>query len=232
MKKLSKVQKIIIGLIVVTCIIFIGYNVGSLIGRKSVKISTDRLQNLIDTPYEVSKVSENENSAEFNIIGTLSKDDVKILSGKFYDVGSKWNKKTAIFNFFEKSDDVAVNDNKFYTEGLINRSTMDFEKKVENIGEFNVLPSVDNAKNLNEYSDGSIISKDKNIIVSMNISLNDNLTDTIAQSKSFVKLFRNSNKDKDISSVELHLNDSNNDNKYYYNSDYDNILETVLTINH
>lgn len=230
-KNLSKNKKIAIVVSVVAVVIaLIGVVIGSKVGEENVQINTEKLESLIETPYEVTKKGETSDNADFVLVGELSEEDLESLVKQLYDVGSFWNKKSADFYVFASEDDV-TDTNAFYVKGLKNRISIDFENKKAKIGAFSEVPATEKAKKLANYNQGFIATQDGTTTITMDMSLSGlKTTEVVAQSKAFIQLFKDNNKDKDLKTMELHLNGEGEKDLYNYNTGFENILESVKVV--
>ena len=228
MNNLIKNKKIIIAIAVVLFSV-IGISVGAFLGKNSVKINPEKLNGLIDAEYTVFITNEKDDNLSLNFVGNLNEKAIEDLTTKLHKVGKNWKKENIQFNVFKTE---AQNLDKFYDEDLLGKVTIDYEKDRAEIGLFSEVPQVDKAKKLMNYSKGDITTKeDKTVVVSMDMDLVDKSpTDVVSQAKAFIVLFKDSNNGKDINSVELHLNKNANSNIYNFNSDFENILETVKVL--
>lgn len=232
---LSNWKKIFIIILITMLLGIAGVLLGSLLNNNSNKIiiNKDNLLNLIKAEYSVENIkeSENEKTLEFAIKGSLEKTDLEELSKNLNEknIKSGWGKEQIIVNIFNL-ESPTTEKKEFYMENLLNRIVIDSEKAEANISEYVNVPSVEKTDILVDYSKATIENNNGNLILSMDMDVSkneDDLVDVVQQAKTFTIFFRESNKDKDIKSIELRLNPNDAQKKYNFHTEYENILEVI-----
>lgn len=200
-------------------------------------LNKDSFLGLSETEYEVLSFNEDkmEDKLEVNIKGDLLKEEV-IDFTKNLDEKNKisgWNKNNVIVNIF--SLDTTNSEAKgFYTNGLIYKIVLDSEKKKSNISEYVSIPNIDKTDVLEPSKKVNFNVNDGNIVIGLDMNISNfekDLTSIMQQIKTFVILFKDMNKDKEIKSIEINLNPNNDKKKYNFNTNYENILEVVELMN-
>lgn len=223
-KNLSKKTQIIstVGALVVVAVVLglIGFN----LGKKDVVVSEETFTKVLGDSYNVKITSENEDDISLDIVGEPTDETIKSL----YDLGGNLGKTKLNINFFEKEESVKEV-NKFYVDGLISQVELDYVTKSARIGRFETVTDVEKAKDMADYNGEKLSFDNKVVNLSLNIALTeDTKEEAVAQSKAYIVMFRGLNKDKDISSVQMNINDGK-DLSYSYSSEFEDIVKTIKT---
>ena len=233
-KDLSKGQKAgIIGASIVL-IGALGLGIGTLMGGEEVTnqpvvISEENLAQLVETQYEISNLDDVDSTLKFAVSGDLTKEDVETLAKNLQEKAelSGWEKETMTVDVFATGATDTDTDGKFYVEGLMYTATINTEKNIIDLSSYESVPKVEKTDSLVDYSNGSVSSKDGQLVVSLDMDLpedEESILEVAQQAKTFSILFRDSNSDKDIDSVELKLNPNDDTKKFGYHTDYETIL--------
>ena len=226
MEKLLKNKKIIIAIVLLSLItLFIIYA----FWKNSMKFNPQVLQGLIDKEYSATILEEEKDAINLNIVGNLNNKEVENLTKKIYNTGEKWNKNN--INFIVSKTEVK-DTNEFYNSDLISKVSIDYKKKRADLSTFLEIHKTEKAKKLQSFTKGSITSKeDKTFVVSLDMDLMDKTPEeVVSQAQSFISLFKDTNKNKDLGIIELHLNENATSNVYNFNSSFENILETIKVL--
>lgn len=223
-KNLSKKTQIIstVGAVLVVAGVLglVGYN----LGKKDVVVSEETFTKVLGESYNVKITSENEEVINLDIVGEPSDDVIKSL----YDLGGNLGKTKLNINFFEK-DDMVKNIDKFYVDGLISQVELDYLTKSARVGRFETVTNVEKAKEMADYNGEKLSFENKTVNLSLNMDLTEgNKEEAVAQSKAYIVMFRDLNKDKDISSVQMNINDGK-DVSYSYSSEFEDLVKEVKT---
>lgn len=240
LEKIKEHKKIVIMAILLLIITMIGVIIGitskTKVEDKKVTLTLEEKINKIaeDSGYKISNISNkkiNDNEElSFDIISTES--NFEELSKKIYDYAKETNIDKIKFKVFSDEESMKKYE-VFYTKGIVNDVEIDVTNKRTKIGTFEEVPNTEKASTLVSYNKGTIKEESGNVIISMDMALeNDNPSDVIAQAKAFAILFMDTNPDKEIKSVELHLNSNGKEKLYNFNSLYENILEKIQIINY
>lgn len=233
-KELTKSKKIAVCTGGAVVIVGLGLLVGSFMGKagaKDVTINKDTLAGLIPTKYTVETVAQTPTDLNVTIKGNLNQSDLESFSKKLDEKAdlSKWGKTHINVDVFS-NDAQSTKFEGANTKDFIAKVNIDEEKNTAKINEFETLPATDKAKDLVTFEKGSITSKDGVVTVETNAELQNGdteevtLTNALAQAKGFTELFRDTNKGKNITNVELKIN-PNKDTSYTYNDGAENTLE-------
>ena len=228
MKSLVK-NKVFLIAISVVIVAIIGSVIGLTMGKSSVKINPEKLNGLIKAEYNTSITSETDKKLGLNVTGNLSDKDKDSLIKELFNAGKNWNKETVEVNFFNSKEEVKPVD-KFYVEGLQNQTILDYKTNVAKVGSFETLPKIDKAKTLSDYNKGNVSYKDGNLTIGLDMAVKDETIDVVSQAKAFIIMFRDVNKDKDISNVLLEINHNSKEKGYSYSTEYENILKNIKMI--
>lgn len=216
-------------------LVVVGILAGTLLGgqTKQVVLNKENLSNLIEKEYSVATLKESQDgkSLEVAINGELEDEDLKTLSKNLNEknVSAGWNKEVITVNVFSK-DSKAVDKNKFYVDGLMYRVVLNTEKSNADISEYVSIPAVEKTDALVDYANGSVVSKDGHVELSLDMDLanvKDDVLKVAQQAKTFSILFRETNSDKNIDSMEIKLNPNDNENKFNYHTEFENTVEVI-----
>ncbi|NLZ35687.1 MAG: hypothetical protein GX889_12475 [Clostridiales bacterium] len=227
LKNLSKTNKIILsigGVLLIAILLgVIGYNVG----KKDVKVNEETIQKVIGEEYVVEIKGEDESTLNLNIVGEPTEEIINDL----YELGANLAKDKIFVKFYQNQDSVKDED-KFFTEGLNAEVELNYLINAAKVGTFKKLPEVEKAKVIAEYNGEEINFKNGVVNINLNMALKEETSlEAVAQSKTFMEMFRDLNKDKDISSVQMNIN-PNDDNGYSYSSEFENVVKEIKTIHY
>jgi len=232
-KDLSKGQKAgIIGASIVL-IGALGFGIGAFMikenANKTVIINPTTLSQLVETDYEISNLTTDGATLNFAVTGDLTKEDVTTLAKNLKEKAelSGWEKETMKVDVFATGATDTKTDGEFYVEGLMYTATINTEKNIVDLSSYESVPKVEKTDSLVDYSNGSVSSKDGHLVVSLDMDLpedEESILEVAQQAKTFSILFRDSNSDKNIDSVELKLNPNDDTKKFGYHTDYETIL--------
>lgn len=234
-KNLSKSKKAGVFAIGLAVLVVLGMVVGTLMGDKTkdVVLSKENLTGLVDKAYTVETLNQSNDGKqlELTIKGDLEKSDLENLIKSLNEKNklSGWNKEQIAINVFA-NDAEKTEKTDFYVEGLINRVFLNVEKSKADISTYTNVPAVEKTDTLVEYSKGDLKANDGNLVLSLDMALSkdeDNVADVVQQLKTFSILFRETNSDKDIKSIELNVNPNDNERKYNFNTNFENIVEVI-----
>lgn len=220
---------------VLALLIVLGVGIGTLMGGKTkgVVLSKDNLANLVETEYTVETLNQSKDGKELevNIKGDLQKKDLEHLAKALNEKNkaSGWNKEEITVNIFGSASET-VDKTDFFVDGLLYTVVLNAEKSNADLSEYVSVPAVEKTDTLVEYSKGNLTAKDGNLVLSLDMDLSknsENLTDVVQQAKTFAILFRETNKDKEIKSIELKLNPNDNEKKYNFHTEFENVLEVI-----
>ena len=226
LKNLSKTNKIILsvgGILLIAILLgVIGFNVG----KKDVKINEETIQKVVgDSIVEIKE--EDDTTLSLNIVGEFTEETIKDL----YELGANLSKDKIFVKFYQNQDSVK-NEDKFFTEGLNAEVELNYLINAAKVGTFKKLPEVEKAKVIAEYNGEEINFKNGVVNINLNMALKEETSlEAVAQSKTFMEMFRDLNKDKDISSVQMNIN-PNDDNGYSYSSEFENVVKEIKTIHY
>lgn len=229
MDKFKKVlkSKWFIFLICVLVIGLTGAIMGLKLGKSSVKINPLKIQELIEADYTAEIVSENEDRVDLNIIGNLDEAQSLNLIHSLFQLGANWNVESVNVNFFYSKEDSKVVD-KFYVDGLLKQVELNYITKTANIGTFQTVLGAYKPNDIVDYNKGEVEYKDNEVVIKTDMDLTDkDELDIVSQAKTFIVLFRDVNKDKEIESVQLDINHNGEKVAYSYNTDFENLLKTI-----
>lgn len=231
--ELSKYKKLGLITLLLVLLLIVGFVVGKLNNKQTGEIILNKedFAGLIKNDYTVESINDLNKELEINIKGDLDKNNVKelalLLNKK--NLGSGWEKEKITVNIFGSYSN-SFEKTEFYQIGLIYRLVIDTEKANAGISEYVTVPAVEKTDNLVEYSKGDIIDNEGHLIISLNMDVSkddDDLTEVVQQAKTFTIFFRETNKDKDIKSIELRINPNDSEKKYNFHTEYENVLEVI-----
>lgn len=234
-KNLSKGKKAGVFAIGLAILVVLGVVAGTLMGGKTkdVVLSKENLTGLVDTAYTVETLNESKDGKklEVTVKGDFEQTDLEKLAKELNEKQkiSNWGKQKITVNVFAK-DAKSTEKNDFFVEGLTNRVVINVEKSKADISSYSNVPAVEKTDNIVEYSKGEIQANDGNLVLSLDMDLpkdDDKIVEVAQQLKTFTILFRETNSDKEIKSVELNVNPNHNEKKYNFNTNFENIIEVV-----
>ena len=216
-----RIKKIISVLMVITLLMI------SFIGCGSKSIKVDFIENIIGEEYVVSAFENNEGIIKANLTGNLSRESVEDIVKEIYSKAKqdKVKEEEIILNVYKDGE------NKEFVQAIEENMAFNIEIFLEK-GTY-TIKSVNEVKNVNagdeigNYSNNKLISaKDSNLEIEIDMSLEELSNEEIMKRmKTYVKLFLDTNSDKDIESIKLNVN--NKDNNSYL---YDTKMEETLVI--
>ena len=235
-KKKRKIITIITSIII---IITLGFVVYSLVKRE--KLAT----NVETSAQEEHKIKSLASKAGYKMLSfeerdfilvipeeSLEEEEFKNFIKEIYDYGSEAKEEYISFQVFSDEQHAKKLEN-FYEEGLLKDVKIDFKTKKVTIGTFEKVPAIEKSEFINEYSQGKVISKDGNIIITMDMTFEgENPVNVVANAKAFCELFKASNPSKNINGIELHLNEDSDTNQYRFNSLFKEVLEKIEVVNY
>ena len=216
-----RIKKTISVLMVITLLMI------SFIGCGSKSIKVDFIENIIGEEYVVSAFENNEGIIKANLTGNLSRESVEDIVKEIYSKAKqdKVKEEEIILNVYKDGE------NKEFVQAIEENMAFNIEIFLEK-GTY-TIKSVNEVKNVNagdeigNYSNNKLISaKDSNLEIEIDMSLEELSNEEIMKRiKTYVKLFLDTNIDKDIESIKLNVN--NKDNNSYL---YDTKMEETLVI--
>lgn len=216
-----RIKKIISVLMVITLLMI------SFIGCGSKSIKVDFIENIIGEEYVVSAFENNEGIIKANLTGNLSRESVEDIVKEIYSKAKqdKVKEEEIILNVYKDGE------NKEFVQAIEENMAFNIEIFLEK-GTY-TIKSVNEVKNVNagdeigNYSNNKLTSaKDSNLEIEIDMSLEELSNEEIMKRmKTYVKLFLDTNSDKDIESIKLNVN--NKDNNSYL---YDTKMEETLVI--
>lgn len=216
-----RIKKTISVLMVITLLMI------SFIGCSSKSIKVDFIENIIGEEYVVSAFENNEGIIKANLTGNLSRESVEDIVKEIYSKAKqdKVKEEEIILNVYKDGE------NKEFVQAIEENMAFNIEIFLEK-GTY-TIKSVNEVKNVNagdeigNYSNNKLISaKDSNLEIEIDMSLEELSNEEIMKRmKTYVKLFLDTNSDKDIESIKLNVN--NKDNNSYL---YDTKMEETLVI--
>ncbi|MFR4998498.1 MAG: hypothetical protein ACLUDK_14900 [Clostridium paraputrificum] len=216
-----RIKKTISVLMVITLLMI------SFIGCSSKSIKVDFIENIIGEEYVVSAFENNEGIIKANLTGNLSRESVEDIVKEIYSKAKqdKVKEEEIILNVYKDGE------NKEFVQAIEENMAFNIEIFLEK-GTY-TIKSVNEVKNVNagdeigNYSNNKLISaKDSNLEIEIDMSLEELSNEEIMKRiKTYVKLFLDTNIDKDIESIKLNVN--NKDNNSYL---YDTKMEETLVI--
>ncbi len=216
-----RIKKTISVLMVITLLMI------SFIGCGSKSIKVDFIENIIGEEYVVSAFENNEGIIKANLTGNLSRESVEDIVKEIYSKAKqdKVKEEEIILNVYKDGE------NKEFVQAIEENMAFNIEIFLEK-GTY-TIKSVNEVKNVNagdeigNYSNNKLISaKDSNLEIEIDMSLEELSNEEIMKRmKTYVKLFLDTNSDKDIESIKLNVN--NKDNNSYL---YDTKMEETLVI--
>ena len=217
----EKKQNLIIIILAIITVILVG--VAMLDTNSSKELTKENLENLISSKYEITDFNINEKDINVVIKGNLTKEELTELSkNMFFTVKYDNHVKQQDLNFVLIDENSQYSD-EFYYDGIIYKGDIYLDVGELNLYDFkNVEASA--SSDLREYSSQKLVSADNNNLkINVNMDL-DGLSesDILAQMKTYTDLFKRTNSDKEIKSVELSI--YGNKSKYKYSSNFENIL--------
>ena len=199
----------------------------SFIGCGSKSIKVDFIENIIGEEYVVSAFENNEGIIKANLTGNLSRESVEDIVKEIYSKAKqdKVKEEEIILNVYKDGE------NKEFVQAIEENMAFNIEIFLEK-GTY-TIKSVNEVKNVNagdeigNYSNNKLTSaKDSNLEIEIDMSLEELSNEEIMKRmKTYVKLFLDTNSDKDIESIKLNVN--NKDNNSYL---YDTKMEETLVI--
>lgn len=235
----KKKGKIITIIIIIIVIIALGFIIPSLLKK-------EKLANNVETSAkEEHKIKSLVSKAGYKMFNfeekdfilvipeeSLGEEEFKNFIKEIYDYGSEAKEEYISFQVFSDEQHAKKLEN-FYEEGLLKDVKIDFKTNKVTIGTFEKVPAIEKSEFINDYSQGKVISKDGNIIITMDMAFEgENPVNVVANAKAFCELFKSANPSKNINSIELHLNEDSATNEYRFNNLFEGILEKIEVVNY
>ena len=235
----KKKGKIITIIIIIIVIIALGFIIPSLLKKE--KLAT----NVETSAKEEHKIKSLASKAGYKMFNfeekdfilvipeeSLGEEEFKNFIKEIYDYGSEAKEEYISFQVFSDEQHAKKLEN-FYEEGLLKDVKIDFKTNKVTIGTFEKVPAIEKSEFINDYSQGKVISKDGNIIITMDMAFEgENPVNVVANAKAFCELFKSANPSKNINSIELHLNEDSATNEYRFNNLFEGILEKIEVVNY
>ncbi len=235
----KKKGKIITIIIIILVIIALGFIIPSLLKKE--KLAT----NVETSAKEEHKIKSLVSKAGYKMFNfeekdfilvipeeSLGEEEFKNFIKEIYDYGSEAKEEYISFQVFSDEQHAKKLEN-FYEEGLLKDVKIDFKTNKVTIGTFEKVPAIEKSEFINDYSQGKVISKDGNIIITMDMAFEgENPVNVVANAKAFCELFKSANPSKNINSIELHLNEDSATNEYRFNNLFEGILEKIEVVNY
>lgn len=212
-------KKILSALIVISLLMI------SLIGCNSKSIKKDFIENIAGEEYIVSAFENNEGIIKANLTGNLSRESVESIVKEIYSKAKqdKVKEKEIILNVYKDGE------NKEFVEVIDENMAFNvdiyLEKGTYTINSVNEVKNVEAGDEVGNYSNNKLISaKDSNLEIEIDMSLEElSKEEVMKRMKTYVKLFLDTNNDKDIKSIKLTVNSADNKG-YLYNTQMEEIL--------
>ena len=200
----------------------------TLMGCSSKSIEKDFIENIIDEEYSVSAFQNNEGVIKANLTGNLSRESVDSIVKEIYSKSKqeKIKEKEIILNVYKEGE------NKEFVEAIDENMAFNvdiyLEKWTYTIKSVNEVKNVEAGDEIGNYSNNKLISaKDSNLEIEIDMNLEElSKEEVMKRMKTYVKLFLDTNSDKDIKSIKLTTNSENNKG-YLYNTQIEEILVAV-----
>lgn len=235
----KKKGKIITIIIIIIVIIALGFIIPSLLKKE--KLAT----NVETSAKEEHKIKSLVSKAGYKMFNfeekdfilvipeeSLGEEEFKNFIKEIYDYGSEAKEEYISFQVFSDEQHAKKLEN-FYEEGLLKDVKIDFKTNKVTIGTFEKVPAIEKSEFINDYSQGKVISKDRNIIITMDMAFEgENPVNVVANAKAFCHLFKSANPSKNINGIELHLNEDSDTNQYRFNNLFEEILEKIEVVNY
>lgn len=197
----------------------------SLIGCNSKSIKKDFIENIVGEEYIVSAFENNEGIIKANLTGNLSRESVESIVKEIYSKAKqdKVKEKEIILNVYKDGE------NKEFVEVIDENMAFNvdiyLEKGTYTINSVNEVKNVEAGDEVGNYSNNKLISaKDSNLEIEIDMSLEElSKEEVMKRMKTYVKLFLDTNNDKDIKSIKLTVNSADNKG-YLYNTQMEEIL--------
>lgn len=197
----------------------------SLIGCNSKSIKKDFIENIVGEEYIVSVFENNEGIIKANLTGNLSRESVESIVKEIYSKAKqdKVKEKEIILNVYKDGE------NKEFVEVIDENMAFNvdiyLEKGTYTINSVNEVKNVEAGDEVGNYSNNKLISaKDSNLEIEIDMSLEElSKEEVMKRMKTYVKLFLDTNNDKDIKSIKLTVNSADNKG-YLYNTQMEEIL--------
>ncbi|MBS5987718.1 hypothetical protein [Clostridium sp.] len=216
-----RIKKTISVLMVITLLMI------SFIGCSSKSIKVDFIENIIGEEYVVSAFENNEGIIKANLTGNLSRESVEDIVKEIYSKAKqdKVKEEEIILNVYKDGENKEFV--KAIEENMAFNIEIFLEKGTYTIKSVNEVKNVNAGDEIGNYSNNKLISaKDSNLEIEIDMSLEELSNEEIMKRmKTYVKLFLDTNSDKDIESIKLNVN--NKDNNSYL---YDTKMEETLVI--
>lgn len=216
-------RNIIISITTLVVIALIG---GIFLIKGGSSLDEKAINKVVDNRGKASNFSSSENEVKVDVSGDIDKEEAKAISKDILNLDKKSNKKLVI-NFIK---DGTSSKDEFYYDGLVNRATV---KKDSNDIEFETFINgkAEKSKTINDYNDHKLLTAENNkLIVSLNMNLKDiKDEEAVGQIKSYIEMFKSSNKDKNIESLQVNLKSS--DKGYNYCDKNDDVYSIVEYLN-
>ncbi|WP_195572817.1 hypothetical protein [Clostridium paraputrificum] len=197
----------------------------SLIGCNSKSIKKDFIENIVGEEYIVSAFENNEGIIKANLTGNLSRESLDSIVKEIYSKAKqdKVKEKEIILNVYKDGE------NKEFLEVIDENMTFNvdiyLEKGTYTIKSVNEVKNVEAGDEVGNYSNNKLISaKDSNLEIEIDMSLEElSKEEVMKRMKTYVKLFLDTNNDKDVKSIKLTVNSADNKG-YLYNTQMEEIL--------
>ena len=235
----KKKGKIITIIIIIIVIIALGFIIPSLLKKEKLATNVEtsakeehKIKSLVSKAgYKMFNFEEKD----FIIVipeESLGEEEFKNFIKEIYDYGSEAKEEYISFQVFSDEQHAKKLEN-FYEEGLLKDVKIDFKTNKVTIGTFEKVPAIEKSEFINDYSQGKVISKDGNIIITMDMAFEgENPVNVVANAKAFCHLFKSANPSKNINGIELHLNEDSDTNQYRFNNLFEEILEKIEVVNY
>ena len=196
-----------------------------LIGCNSKSIKKDFIENIVAEEYIVSAFENNEGIIKANLTGNLSRESVDSIVKEIYSKSKqeKIKEKELVLNIYTEGEN-----NEFVEEIEENMSfkiNISLEKGTYTINSVNKVGNVEIGDEIGNYSNSKLIgAKDSNLEIEIDMNLEElSKEEVMKRMKTYIKLFLDTNNDKDIKSIKLTVNSEENKG-YLYNTQMEEIL--------
>ncbi|MDU4937727.1 MAG: hypothetical protein E6X34_04620 [Clostridium sp.] len=210
---------------ILSVLIVISLLMVSLIGCNSKSIKKDFIENIVAEEYIVSAFENNEGIIKANLTGNLSRESVDSIVKEIYSKSKqeKIKEKELVLNIYTEGEN-----NEFVEEIEENMSfkiNISLEKGTYTINSVNKVGNVEIGDEIGNYSNSKLIgAKDSNLEIEIDMNLEElSKEEVMKRMKTYIKLFLDTNNDKDIKSIKLTVNSEENKG-YLYNTQMEEIL--------
>lgn len=210
---------------ILSVLIVISLLMVSLIGCNSKSIKKDFIENIVGEEYIVSAFENNEGIIKANLTGNLSRESVDSIVKEIYSKSKqeKIKEKELILNIYTDGEN-----NEFVEEIEENMSfkiNISLDEGTYTINSVNKVGNVEIGDEIGNYSNSKLIgAKDSNLEIEIDMNLEElSKEEVMKRMKTYIKLFLDTNNDKDIKSIKLTVNSEDNKG-YLYNTQMEEIL--------